>query len=139
VADLIDYIRPEHVAMLEQAATSQRDRLIIRLLFYLGCKVSELLGLTTEDIDLANCKIRIRYLKHHTSRHCPYCHSLLVAKLVHCSVCAKKVTKAEKESIAIQRQRILPVDSETMNRIQAYTSTAKLKSIGGQQLLFSIK
>ena len=40
------YVEPEEVTLMEKAATNLRDRLLIRLLFYLGSRVSEALGLS---------------------------------------------------------------------------------------------
>jgi integrase/recombinase XerD len=40
------YLEPEEIVLMEQAATNLRDRLLIHLLFHLGCRVSEALALT---------------------------------------------------------------------------------------------
>jgi integrase/recombinase XerD len=45
------YLEPEEVEQLEKAAACLRDRLLIRLLFHLGCRISEALALRQEDID----------------------------------------------------------------------------------------
>ena len=45
------YLDREEVELLEQAATNLRDRLLIKLLFHLGCRISEALALTVPDID----------------------------------------------------------------------------------------
>ena len=37
------YLEPDEVESLEKAATNLRDRLLIRLLFHLGCRISEAL------------------------------------------------------------------------------------------------
>jgi len=46
------YLEAEEIERLEGEATNLRDRLLIRLLFHLGCRVSEALSLKVEDIDL---------------------------------------------------------------------------------------
>jgi len=38
------YLTPEEVKELEEAAEYLRDKLLIRLLFRLGCRISEALG-----------------------------------------------------------------------------------------------
>jgi len=38
------YLTPEEVGILEEAAGYLRDKLLIRLLFHLGCRISEGLG-----------------------------------------------------------------------------------------------
>jgi len=45
------YLEAGEVELLEKAATNLRDRLLIRLLFHLGCRISEALALKVEDID----------------------------------------------------------------------------------------
>ncbi len=45
------YLGTEEIARLEGAAGYLRDRLLIRLLFHLGCRVSESLALEVKDID----------------------------------------------------------------------------------------
>ena len=42
------YLEPGEVERLEQAAEYLRDKLLIRLLFHLGCRVSEALGIRVE-------------------------------------------------------------------------------------------
>ena len=45
------YLETEEVNRMVAAATNLRDRLLVRLLFHLGCRVSEVLALEVEDID----------------------------------------------------------------------------------------
>ncbi len=45
------YLDPGEVKLLEEAAVQLRDSLLIHLLFRLGCRVSEALALTAQDID----------------------------------------------------------------------------------------
>ena len=53
------YLEPSEVQNLEGAATNLRDRLLIRLLFHLGCRVSEVLSLKVEDINLTQGTVTI--------------------------------------------------------------------------------
>lgn len=57
------YLEPEEVELLEQAATNLRDRLLIRLLWRLGCRISEALALTVEDMHLDDGTVTIQHLK----------------------------------------------------------------------------
>ena len=45
------YITPEEVERIAQAATNLRDGLLIRLLFWGSCRVSEALGIRVEDVN----------------------------------------------------------------------------------------
>ena len=46
------YLETEEVSMQEEATNNLRDRLLVRVLFRLGCRVSEAVALTVGDIDL---------------------------------------------------------------------------------------
>jgi integrase/recombinase XerD len=45
------YIEPEEISCMEQAATNLRDKILIHLLFRLGCRISEALSIKVDDID----------------------------------------------------------------------------------------
>lgn len=53
----------EEVENLERAASCFRDKLLIRLLFRLGCRISETLALKVKDIDFAQGTVTIEHLK----------------------------------------------------------------------------
>ena len=57
------YLEPEEIALMERATTNLRDRLLIHLLFHLGCRVSEALALTVEDVDFDHGTISINISK----------------------------------------------------------------------------
>jgi len=57
------YLDPEEAELLEDAAANLRDRLLVRVLFHLGCRVSEALGIAVEDVDLTNGTVTIQHLK----------------------------------------------------------------------------
>jgi len=54
------YLEPEEVASMVEACTSLRDRVIILLLFATGLRVSELVSLRKDDVDLEKRSIRVR-------------------------------------------------------------------------------
>ena len=45
------YIEPDEISQMENAASNLRDRLLINLLFRLGCRISEALSIKVDDID----------------------------------------------------------------------------------------
>lgn len=57
-----EYLEIDETAKLEDVAKTPRDRLLIRLLSRLGCRVSEALGITIDDIDLSAGTITIIHL-----------------------------------------------------------------------------
>jgi len=56
------YIEPEEVGMMARAAQCIRDMLLILMLFYLGCRISELLTLEVKDIDFIKGMVTIQHL-----------------------------------------------------------------------------
>ena len=57
------YLEPEEIMTIESEATNLRDRLLIHVLFRCGCRVSEALALTVEDIDFDQSTVTIEHLK----------------------------------------------------------------------------
>ena len=57
------YLEPTEIEALESVAKIPRDRLLIRLLFRLGCRVSEALSLTVPNIDFESNMVTIVHLK----------------------------------------------------------------------------
>ena len=74
------YLESDEVESLEKAAANLRDRLLIRLLFHLGCRVSEALGIAVEDIDFSQGTITIQHLKTRMKLSCPHCDARLGQK-----------------------------------------------------------
>jgi len=60
------YLEPADIELMERVANCLRDRLLIRLLFRLGCRVSEVLAIRTSDIDFSNGTVTILHLKKRT-------------------------------------------------------------------------
>ena len=54
------YLEPEEVARMVEACPSLRDRVVILLLFTTGLRVSELVSLKRDDVDLEKRSIRVR-------------------------------------------------------------------------------
>ena len=87
------YIEPEEVTLLEKAATNLRDRLLIRLLFHLGCRVSEALGITVEDIDFNKGTIMIVHLKRRIKLSCSKCGAGIAISHSYCPKCGVRVNE----------------------------------------------
>ena len=63
--------------MMEQVTTDLRDRLLIRLLFHLGCRVSGALALSVDDIDFDQSVVTIRHPKRRLNIFCSECEARL--------------------------------------------------------------
>ena len=90
---------------MEQVATYLRDRLLIRLLFRLGCRVSEVLALKVEDIDFTQGIVTIKHLKSRLKLSCSSCGAGLGATHIYCPKCGHKVGKALTGQQEQRRQR----------------------------------
>ena len=88
------YVEPDEVALMEKAATNLRDRLLIRLLFRLGCRVSEALAIGVEDIDFAKSTVTIVHLKRRVKLSCTSCGARLGISHTFCPKCGVKVDEA---------------------------------------------
>ena len=123
---------------MEQAATNLRDRLLIRLLFHLGCRVSEALGITVEDIDLTAGTITIQHLKLRTKLSCPTCSARLSKSSTYCPGCGSKVAKVVAQEKEHRRMRTLPIDPETQMILKEYIERGGPVIRDGKKLLFGI-
>lgn len=81
------YLETGEVQRLEQAANYMRDKLLIRLLFRLGCRVSEALALEVKDIDFEHSVVSIVHLKSRVHLSCPQCSARLGRNHAYCPRC----------------------------------------------------
>jgi len=132
------YVEPEEVTLMEKATTNLRDRLLIHLLFRLGCRVSEALALTVEDVDLARSIITIKHLKACLKLSCTECGQRLGRSHTFCPKCGTKVTKAQTEQQEHRRQRLLPVDISTLSMLKDYIRRGGPVLRDGKRLIFGI-
>ncbi len=132
------YLNPAEVALLEKTATNLRDRLLIRVLFHLGCRVSEALSLSVEDIDFDMGTITIKHLKARVRLSCIECGHRLGRGHVFCPECGGKISKAQAEQQEHRRQRVLPVDSETLRILGEYLERGGPVLRDGKRLIFGI-
>jgi integrase/recombinase XerD len=111
------YLEPGEIAAMQSVAGNLRDKLLIRLLFHLGCRVSEALGLTTDDIDFTRGTVTIKHLKSRLKLSCTGCGQRLGRSHTFCPKCGGKVEGAQAEQQEHRRQRVLPVDSDTLKML----------------------
>lgn len=123
------YLDAEEVKLVEKAATCFRDRLLIRLLFRLGCRISEALALKVEDIDFAEGTVTIEHLKTRLRLACPNCGARVGKSYRFCPVCGNSVEKALAQEREHRRVRTLPVDSHTLEMLRDFITRDKTKGI----------
>ncbi len=132
------YLEPEEVKKLEEAAMFSRDRLLIRLLFHLGCRVSEALALEVKDINLDNALVTIEHLKARLHLSCPKCKARLGKSHAFCPGCGEKVVKALSQEREHRRMRTLPLDVESLGMLRSYMERGGAVKHNGKSLLFGI-
>jgi integrase/recombinase XerD len=132
------YLEPNDVEVLEQAATNLRDRIMIRLLFRLGCRISELLGLQVQDVDFIQGTVVIQHLKFRLRLFCNLCGARLGATHVFCPKCGAKIQTSKAEEQLHRRQRVLPIDSDSLKLLKEYVRRGGPVIRDGKQLIFGI-
>ncbi len=132
------YLNKEEIQRLVAAAISLRDRLLIRLLFRLGCRVSEVLGLEVSHIDFTDGTVLIQHLKTRIRLDCPECGRRLSQSSIFCPGCGIKVEQTISKAIENRKMRTLPVDKETLSLLKEYMDQHEPVSKDGKKLLFGI-
>ena len=116
------YLEPADVELMERVAICPRDRLLIRLLFRLGCRVSEALALKTTDVDFERGTVTILHLKRSQRLSCLNCKARLGRRHQFCPECGQQVSEARKHQHERRRIRVLPIDRDTLEMLKDYCS-----------------
>jgi len=116
------YLEPEEVKLMEAMATCLRDRLLVRLLFRLGCRVSEVLALRASDVDFVRSTITILHLKKRVGVFCSKCKARLGRKHRFCPECGDEVAEAVTRLQQHHRIRTLPIDSDTLDMLAEFVT-----------------
>lgn len=132
------YLEPSEISLLENETTNLRDRLLIKLLFHLGCRISEALALKVEDIDFRKGTVTIKHLKACLKLLCTGCGQRLGRSHTFCPKCGIKVEKAQVEQLERRRQRVLPIDADTLSMLKEYIRRGGPVLRNGKKLIFGI-
>ncbi len=132
------YLEPVDIELMERVAGCLRDRLLVRLLFRLGCRVSEALALKFSDIEFERSTVTILHLKTRVKLSCIRCKARLGKRHQFCSGCGKEVNKARKRQQEHRRIRILPVDRDTLEILRNHIDSNQATSRDDSVLLFSL-
>jgi len=123
---------------MEKQATCLRDRLLIRLLFRLGCRISEALNLKVGDVDLSKGLVTIAHLKSCLRLFCPDCKARLGRAHYFCHKCGKKVDEAIRGEMEHRRLRTLPIEADTLEILGDYVQRGGSVFRKGNRLIFGI-
>jgi integrase/recombinase XerD len=133
-----EYLTPSNITDLENAAQNTRDHLLIHLLFRLGCRISEALGLTVDDIDFSSGRVTIIHLKSRVWLSRQYCGARLGLKHDFCPKCGSKNQLNPSQRSEKRRQRSLPLDYETLDMIRKHIEQGGPVDRGGKLYLFGV-
>jgi len=101
-------------------ANTPRDRAFASTLGKTGMRISEAIQLKVTDIDFKRGTLTIVHLKERLKLKCPNCGDLLGKRHLFCPGCGKKVDQAIREKVEQQRQRVIPVDPNTLRLLDEY-------------------
>jgi integrase/recombinase XerD len=132
------YLEVDDIQKLESAAEYLRDKLLIRLLFRLGCRISEALALETKDIDYDAATVTIQHLKTRINITCPQCGVKLGRNHTYCPKCSLKVEEAVAREQVHRRMRMLPLDGDTAQMLKDYSRRGGPVKEGTRRVIFGI-
>jgi integrase/recombinase XerD len=132
------YLEASEVQTLENVATNARDKLLIRLLFHLGCRTSEALALEVKDIDFTVGTVTIEHLKARIKLMCPQCSAALGKSHSFCPKCGASVNEAVAREQEHRRVRTLPLDKDTLEILKDYINRGGPINKEGKRLIFGI-
>jgi len=96
IKDLRGYLEPEEVDRLMEVASNCRDKLLVRIPWRTGIRVSELIGIRVQDIDFENRAVVIKVQK-----------------------------MRKRDGKAIERRRVVPIDQDTLDMVKEYLEWRK--------------
>ena len=108
IRDLKGYLSPGQIERLIAAAPNLRDKLLVRLLWRTGIRVSELIGIRVQDIDFEGRAILIKIQK-----------------------------QRKRDGKTVERRRVIPIDQGTLDMVREYLEWRKQFPYKGD-LLFPI-
>jgi integrase/recombinase XerD len=132
------YLDSNEIKLLENATSNLRDKLLIRVLFHLGCRISEALAIKVDDIDFTQHTITIVHLKSRIALSCNQCGQRLGKSHTYCPRCGVEVKDAVERELEQRRQRILPLDQATLVMLKDFIDRGGPVVKDGKRFLFGI-
>jgi integrase/recombinase XerD len=103
------------------ASRCQRDQLIIQFYGDTGCRVSELLAVTVDNIDFQSGTVLIPHLKRGAHKKCPNCDRSAGRVSQWCSRCGADLSKVDAEGIQ-EHHRIINLGKDTLSLLENFTA-----------------
>lgn len=132
------YLLPEEVERLEEAADCLRDRLLIRMLFFLTCRIKAILSITTQDINFEQGTVSVIHLKQRIKVSCSECNVRLSKDHMYCPKCGLEIEQVIKQKFEQRHRQILPLEAKTLEMLKGYVERGGPVNRNGQLLIFGI-
>jgi integrase/recombinase XerD len=120
IHEIKGYLEPEQLERLITAATNPRDKALVAVLAKAGIRISEAVQIEVSNIDFERAVLTIVHLKERSKLKCPHCGEGLGKKHMFCPGCGSKVDQAIREKVEQRRQRMIPVDHDTLRLLDEY-------------------
>jgi len=115
-----NYPEFEQIEKLINICSNPRDKAFIALLARTTIRIGEAIKVETTNIDFQGRTLTILHLKEKSRLKCPHCGESLGKRHVFCPGCGNKVDQAIREKVEQRRQRIIPVDGDTLRLLDEY-------------------
>jgi integrase/recombinase XerD len=109
----------KEITALIEAAPNLRDKVIISFLADTGCRISELLALTVDQIDFDQKMVLIPHLKAGIRKKCPQCGRSSGRRQNFCPRCGVDISQVVAEGNE-ERTRLITVGPEVLNLCREY-------------------
>ncbi len=110
----------EQLDRLIGATRNPRDKAYASTLGKTGMRITELTNLKVTDIDFKGGTLTIVHLKERVKLKCPDCGELLGKRHLFCPRCGEKVDQATREKVEQRRQRVIPIDADSLRLLDEY-------------------
>jgi integrase/recombinase XerD len=113
-------MEPKHIDKLIAAANNPRDKAFITVLGRSAIQISEAIQLEESNINFERGTLTIVHLKERLKLKCQTCGEILGKRHIFCLACGNKVGQAIREKVEQRRQRMIPVDRDTLRLLDEY-------------------
>ena len=110
----------KRLELLIEAAGNPRDEAFAALLARSGVRITEAINIEVTDVNFTNGTLTIVHLKERIKSKCPDCGEFLGKRHIFCPGCGNRVDQATREKVEQRRQRIIPIDKDTLLLITKY-------------------
>lgn len=111
---------PTEVHRVIGAATNPRDKAFVSTLGQAQISIPQATQLRVSDIDFERETLTIVHLKEQVKLKCGNCGELLRKRYLFCPMCGTRVDQAVREKVEQRRQRVIPVDIDTLKLLDEY-------------------